>query len=507
MSIPLLVGIVGHREVPAEYRRDLEIELRQALHEIRERAPNTPVVLASSLAEGADRIGARVGLAMGLEVIVPLPFEAEAFRQDFPESADEFDALLAQARCAFVANEPECEGYEAASRWIARHCQIVIALWDEEQERIHPGGTAHTVRLRHYVGEAGHTLASVADYLGPVLILHCPRTPGCVRRSPRWLCPGQIETATGLGQQLSCLDAFNAQAKQVAEGALNASLAQLPAELSHRSRLARAFAVADVLANQRQRRFHATLNVSVILAVAAYLIQQIWVTVPGKMLAFLFLALALGVIFHSRRASYHEHYLEYRALAEALRVACFWRLAGIRLTPTDHFLNQHWGDLRWVRGAVNALWYPDIELKPNLDLVKARWIDDQHAYHQKKGRASALAARRALFVANGCFVLATILSFPGVAYILAGDLVTTFSGTLLLCVGAISHYAHSRGWEEDAARHRAMAAPFSWCQQLWNHSDGKARLVLLQELGRECVAELSNWVLSHRARPVDLVKG
>lgn len=35
MSIPLLIGIVGHRELPDEYRGELEAELSQTLDDIR----------------------------------------------------------------------------------------------------------------------------------------------------------------------------------------------------------------------------------------------------------------------------------------------------------------------------------------------------------------------------------------------------------------------------------------------------------------------------------------
>jgi hypothetical protein len=76
MSIPLLIGIIGHRELPEEYRSDLEAEISQALEQIRSQMPNTQIVLVSSLADGADRLGARVGLAKGMELIVPtLPSE------------------------------------------------------------------------------------------------------------------------------------------------------------------------------------------------------------------------------------------------------------------------------------------------------------------------------------------------------------------------------------------------------------------------------------------------
>lgn len=508
MSIPLLIGIIGHREFPDEYRCDLEAELSQALDEIRSQMPNTSVVLVSSLAAGADRLGAQVGLAKGMELIVPLPFETVVFERDFPDSADEFKVLLGQAQSSFVATESEFSGYEGASRWIARHCQIIIALWDGEQEAPAPGGTAHTVRLRHHVGESGHTLSSVADYLGPVLHLHCPRTSGENRRKPQWIWPADADAqTTNLEQLLSPLNEFNEEASKVGRESVCDSLKQLPEQLPADASLSQAFGLADNLAIVRQRRFQSALNVSVVLAIVGYMVQQAWATTSGRIAASLFLTLALLVIYVSTRARNLERYLEYRALAEVLRVACFWRLAGVTATPTDRFLNQHWGNLRWVRSAVNALWIPDTSVKPDIGLVKTHWIDDQQGYYEKRSTASGLAARRSRWLTNACFAASVILAWLGVVKAEWGFVTTIGSGILLLIVGAISHYAHTRGWEEDASRYRSMAAPFSWCQQIWRLDDEKTRRVLVQELGGECVAELSNWLLTHRNRPIGLIKG
>lgn len=505
MSIPLLVGVIGHRVILEEYRPGLEAELSQALDEIRSKAPDTSIVLVSSLAAGADRLGAQVGLAKGLRLIVPLPYEKAIFERDFPESVDEFETMLNQAQSSFVATESEFSGYEGASRWIARHCQIVIALWDGDQEACAPGGTAHTVRLRHHIGEPGHTLSSVADYLGPVLHLHCPRHPGQTRRKPLWIWPDADAQTTDLEQELAPLNEFNAEAKQVSRELVRESLKQLPEQFPPESNLSQAFALADTLANVHQRRFQSALNASVVLAVIGY-VQQVWTTTSGKIAASVFLTLAFIVIYLSNRARNLERHLEYRALAEVLRVACFWRLADVTATPTDRFLNQHWGNLRWIRSAVNALWIPDNTVKPDLSLVKTYWIDGQQSYYKKNAitvGSHTLFSRR---LTNMCYAISVIFAWIGALQAEWG-LISTMSGMFLVFVGAISHYAHTRGWEEDAARYRSMAAPFSWCQQIWRHDNEQTRRILVQELGGECVAELSNWLLTHRNRPISLIKG
>lgn len=303
------------------------------------------------------------------------------------------------------------------------------------------------------------------------------------------------------------MDEFNQEAGQVSRQSINDSLKQLPDQLSIDAGLSRAFCLADNLAIARQQRFQYALNVSVVLALVGYMVQQVWVTTPGRIAASLFLTLALLVIYISNRAKNHERYLEYRALAEVLRVACYWRLAGVTATPTDRFLNQHWGNLRWVRSAVNALWIPDTSIEPNLELVKTHWIDDQQRYYAKKSMANGRAALLSRWFTNACFMASVVVAWLGAMKVEWGGVTTIGSGILLLLVGAISHYAHTRGWEEDASRYRSMAAPFSWAQQIWQPGDEKTRRIVIQELGGECVAELSNWLLTHRNRTIDLIKG
>lgn len=508
MSIPLLIGIIGHRGVPEEYRDGLEAELSRALDDIRSQLPNTPIVLVSSLAEGADRLGAYVGLVKGMELIVPLPFEVEVFQRDFPNTVDEFKDLLGRAKYSFVGLESGFSGYEGASRWMARHCQIIIALWDGDQRSVEPGGTAHTVRLRHYVGESGHTLSNVADYLGPVLHIHCPRVSGVVRKEPEWLWPPDaVGQKTGFGLLLAPLDEFNQNAKKVSKVAVCESLRQLPEQIPSTARIKQAFAVADSLANIRQRRYQSALKCSVGLAVFGYMIQQACPTTSGRIVAGLFLTTVLLTIYVSARVKNLERYLEYRALAEVLRVACFWRLAGVNATPTDRFLNQHWGELRWVRSAVNALWIRDTPIVPNLEVVKSDWVDNQQEYYERQGVACEIYARRSRWLTNACFAAGVAVAWLGVFRADWGAATTLASGILLLIVGALSHYSYTRGWEEDASRYRSMAAPFAWCQQIWRFGDDKTRLMLVQELGGECVAELSNWLLTHSNRRIGLIKG
>lgn len=93
-ALPLVLGITGHRDLREEDREALEAFVGGVFTDLRARYPRTPLTLLSPLAEGADRLAARVALESGVRLIVPLPMPRELYERDFPTSRAEFDRLL-----------------------------------------------------------------------------------------------------------------------------------------------------------------------------------------------------------------------------------------------------------------------------------------------------------------------------------------------------------------------------------------------------------------------------
>ena len=112
--VPITVGVVGHLDVITTEEHKLQIE--SLFKDLAARYPNSPVYLFSSIAEGADRYVANIFLDLKknneefkerFELVVPMPFEIEEYKNDFSEESDrEFDSLLKQATRNF------CVGYD-----------------------------------------------------------------------------------------------------------------------------------------------------------------------------------------------------------------------------------------------------------------------------------------------------------------------------------------------------------------------------------------------------------
>lgn len=160
--LPLLIGVTGHRDIPAEDVTCLKQKVRAIFEYFQKEFPTTPIMLISALADGADRLTADVALDVGIGLVVPLPMPQKLYEQDFDQdSVDHFRALLAQA--ALSIELPLEQGnsieqvraggfarslqYHAAGRFIVKHCQVLIALWDGVTNGP-TGGTSQVVQMK-----------------------------------------------------------------------------------------------------------------------------------------------------------------------------------------------------------------------------------------------------------------------------------------------------------------------------------------------------------------------
>src|SRR5271154_6740844 len=102
--VPLVVGVTGHRDLRLEDIPALEREFETILKRLQNdyqgnTGGDVPLVLLSALAEGADRLAARVALSVGATLVAALPMPRDEYRRDFETAARqiEFDQLLDRA--------------------------------------------------------------------------------------------------------------------------------------------------------------------------------------------------------------------------------------------------------------------------------------------------------------------------------------------------------------------------------------------------------------------------
>lgn len=143
----LIVGVTGHRHLHGV--DDVRTRVSEALDRVA-----APVELLTSLAKGADRVVADAVAARGGSLVAVLPFPVDEYRRDFPDSAADFDRLLALAsRTVVMPGDPADRptAYEHAGRHVVDSSDVLLALWDGLPARGR-GGTAEIIRYARSIG-------------------------------------------------------------------------------------------------------------------------------------------------------------------------------------------------------------------------------------------------------------------------------------------------------------------------------------------------------------------
>jgi hypothetical protein len=560
--LPLIIGLAGQRDVREESKEEIRQRIREIFQELGTQYPHTDLVLFSSLGEGAPRLAAQVAKESGVRLIVPLPMEPAEYEKDFRDEASrrEFRTLLENQPPAFVVPaqpydsgapgdpaELKERGYAETAACIARHSQILLVLWDGVTD-------GHTAMLGRW------QLSGVPAPFAPEFALMDPVESGpvyCVRTPRSGEPPGKLTPVTREDRYpkdcpadkhrriLQRIDEFNLDwqrsahkfqqwkeenKRKVCPPDLQAALSQDQAEALEW------YGIADSLALRFQRRTLWTLRVlfmAVLLSVIAFEVYAHMAPHAPSLLALYPGLVAAAVVLYriARRGDWENKYLDYRALAEGLRVQFFWRLARIDDCAADHYLRTQRTEMDWIRIAIMSLsvasrpWRGGrrVNERGNIESVQKLWIDEQLAFFT--GRSVWNAVRH---LRTGRWAEVLVMASPAVAVLLTVrqtlahaapgfvHAVTVAIAVLLVLGALLEGYAHKRAYAAHAKRYEWMKNLFQRAQLRLSEilgrpgrtpeSDDAEAVKLIKELGKEALVENGNWLLLRRDRPLDLPK-
>jgi len=577
-AIPLTIGVTGHRDLRPEDLPKLEAQVRNIFDGLRSQYPYTPLIVLSPLAEGADRLVARVALELKLQLIVPLPLPRAEYEKDFktPESQAEFNQLLEQAAKCFElplmpGNTPENiqrhgpqrnQQYTQVGAYIVRYSQILIALWDGSDTGLE-GGTAQIVAFKlDGIAEpyaAQHNPLDAID-TGPVYHIVTPRQKNPqpqgepyslhIRFPDEGLNTAALKLANG--RMIAHLNAFNRDADRLS-GKLAVKIERsrnyiVPQEkqgaLPDTARaIFEQYSVADRLAMHFQTWRKWTLVTLFALALLAVISFEVYAHLLGRPWVLALYPLTLGaallVYVLARRRDFQHKHLDYRALAEGLRVQLFWELAGLPDEVADHYLRKQRTELDWIRNAirschVTAMLAGDLNtppsttatIKPNrphslIELVCEHWVMAQRMYFGYATVRDHRKLRRHELTVNWLFgfglVFATIVIFLHSNF---GHLETyehlhhwliVIMGTAPAIAAAMGGYAEKMAFSAQTKRYRWMQGLFARASKRLETLLSEGRLheaqQLILDLGKEALEENGDWVMIHREREMEVPKG
>ncbi|MGR9116340.1 MAG: hypothetical protein ACU85E_11285 [Gammaproteobacteria bacterium] len=561
-KIPLVIGVTGHRDIDPNNTELLEW-IKSELRKLQADYPNTPFVIMSPLAEGADRLLVRMAQKClnNPPLIVPLPLPVDLYCQDFAteQSKAEFQELLKNAADSIVVDWPnssstDCSHAEAgdiqgemrnqqyakAGAYVVEHSQILFAIWDGQPSK-GTGGTAEVVgwaRDRRIPSQYSTLPGSeLLDSLSPNLVVQInPKEPNAlVLNKPE----DQQQTLNAFQH----LDRFNRDAADFSRDHLKkcrASQANLLGDEAEQSLfkpdnlpwLLSVYAVADAMAihYQHKNRFCWIVIYSIFAAAVTCfgLIDLcptlVWIYLVGFVITWICYRFL-------KRHSYEDRFLDYRALAEGLRVEFFWRINKVKSRVSANYLRKHRGALSWIRFSLaNAekiiLLHSlsgEVYEPQALELTEKLWINSQKLYFATKQKTLQPCIKRLNRIVSNFFFLMLITAFVyGIATVFPvgfDNLIfkyfdstnkDNFFQALIGFCGAISLIAETyktRETLEEIQKQYALLAP------LYQNAGEQIREGIrpppdiLLDLGKEALQENGEWLWWHRQQPDEPPKG
>ena len=238
---------------------------------------------------------------------------------------------------------------------------------------------------------------------------------------------------------------------------------------------------------------------------------------------FFLLAFIAGYVLFKigERRQWHRKYLDYRVLAEGLRVQVYWNLAGVIDAQSaefayDNFLQKQDVDLGWIRHVMRfASLSRSRTEKPSpdwLEWVIEQWVgghNGQMSYYLRKRIEKTDRFRRTTRLGRislWCGILiAVILAIAGLD--ISSDqrvFLLVLMGILPLIAAVRDAYSHKKAEKELIKQYRFMHGIFTNAKRLLDRSDDdEFRRRVLRALGNAALEEHAEWILMHRERPLE----
>ena len=557
---PLVVGVTSHRDIPAREIEPIRQRVREFFAQLKQDFPGLPLVVLSALAEGGDQLVAEEALAVGARLVAPLPLARELYAQDFidPGVRARFDRLFSQAEVVLlptlmsmphhavglpgVARDRQ---YAKAGVYIASHSHVLLAIWDGKVEgRL--GGTAQIVDY-HLTG----TLPGLIDQrrvqrhvLGggdESLLYHivCSRSAeGGEPAAP--LRPLQAGWRSAEGATLhdelpadfrlmfARMHEFNADGQKYANR-IEAMPREIHAHVCGATvTIDRLFHIADWLAVHFRQRVMLAMRLIYSLAALMGIAFAFYAHLPAKdYLIYVFLLMFVsGLLLATlaRRRGWHRKYLDYRALAEGLRVqSCWWR-AGISASADhefahENFLQRQNIELGWIRNVMRAAsLYPSSHVEQataeGLAEVIEEWVGragvsgQLHYYERKTIERTGLHHLTEMI---GSISLWGGISISVYLAVFVRALSEETKLTLVMIMAVLSivaavreSYAYRKADRELIRQYRFMQRIFSSARAALDRTrDPTEQREILLSLGDAALTEHAEWTLMQRERQVE----
>lgn len=575
-KIPIIVGVTGHRNIVEEDKPAIKAQVVESLKEIqnlckskKKGEDDTPVIMLNAFAQGADMLCAEAAFELGIDVYAVLPCEKEKYLNSFDNEADKAKlyGYLSKTKRRFIAPDIEKNKswikrtinidddsyeYRQLGIYMAEHSHILIALWDGKPPKAEYGcGTVEVIQfsLEHKFLDKDKLFKPGTINDSAVVWIKARRQGDGAEADvhKRWLI-SNLDGSEGesydnylvfdeppafLKDIISKTVAYNGKKVDIPEGAVK--LWKDVDELDgYRKNLRQQYAKADELSfAKNQTKYNLFI---LLLAIIGTVVAGTFLIYDDASLPFMIfpctaaIVLLLWLIVYGNKRAYHKNYIEYRALAEALRIQFYMSMClaekPVESNVCDLYAWSQKVDMAWIDKAIQALGViSDCEkLKTDTSKVIDVWIGNnekptgQLRYHNRKkaqnrNQAKKYARLSKLFtVATVCvyfliFILemvACVLKACDVNWFWEGNVFAhiTWRNAAVIVLGTVtagsllaSSYwgklSYDRKVDDNEKMSKFYASAFERWNEVKNHSAEIERFV--KEIAREEIVENSIW--------------
>jgi hypothetical protein len=363
-KLPYIIGVVGHRNIVEESKEDASNHFEKILKRYIAKYPNTPILVVTSLAEGADQLIAEVAIKVeGVFLGVLIPMSIEKYLETFSSDSarEEFNKFCAKA--IFVRDtsidmvyEDNSDAFRSNTRELSNNADLLIALWDGIASN-QVGGTSDTLYYKLKKIHRPKNLTDVAlnqKEFGSAIVIPVSRTGDqtkLVTKVPYSLKPVSLEE-TSIDEASDLLAVSKHNWNKLKFESQSPSLTY--SEILTKNALS--------LAEKMRKKFIVALLVILTSSFLTIVAIEIQSRSTSKIIsvATILVALSAFVIYQIvTKLEIKDKYHQFQAVAEAGEIQQLWSKVGIPEDVSDYFLTGINSSFDWMRSLVRTISFLD----------------------------------------------------------------------------------------------------------------------------------------------------
>ena len=520
--IPLIFGVTGHRDV--ENIEKVKSSVISLLQNYKDNYKNTPFILLSALADGADILVAEVALELDIKLHVILPYEKEQYLDTIKEDKERFGHLL---NCADNIKTLDCtyeekkkdenivkkytHCYQKVGEYIANKSNILLALWDGVEKDPKKGGTASIVLYQKKHFDEKENMFDSKDG-NAIHIIHTARrkekqakNSDAAKITTEYL--GRLDKKS-FEKNLAKFNAMNAEVK-ISEKVKGKTLLQAYKK----------FFGSRANANQHKYRqlmvtMLTLIGFAIVFLETMHVFNSIEEMKPWASHLIVGYFVLLGMAYYVYKQKMHtgklqDDFIFSRGLSEAMRIQNAWNAVGLDKSVSDYYLRSEPAKLTWIRIALKNIYYFD---KDSYESVED-WLDGQINYFKKeiKNRTVNLekyekSEHHLFYIGAGAVGVVAIMYFaelwhwiPHGHFPYNWHFIVLISGIALLFAAFTKKFLFIQGYEEEKNSFKELLPSFEKAKKLIS-DDSEQKKKVVFDLGKKALIENSQWVGLHDAR-------